>query len=377
MTRDRNALKAGLFIVVGFVAAVATVLLIRGEGAGPTRSLDVSFKMSDDLGGLTAGDDVRAGGVKIGVVQGIRLKDLDTALPTVVVTFSIPTSYALREGARIGVQSALTGSPNLNITTFGAGVPLPDGTTLTGTADTKNALLARLGEAAPHIVSLAKKLDTQTLPKIDEAVASFKDTANSANTLVRHVDAKIDPAIARYEGVAQHAGEVITQVHDVLGDSRTDIRGALKNLNLALQSVNDKLPVVLEDLQKAVANARDLTASGRSVLTDNHDKLDGIIKSLKTTSDNLKAMSVEVRHSPWRLLYKPSPDEMGNLNLYDSARQFSEGAGSLSDAALALRDAMHDPNADKALIQKLLEHLDESFKKFHVAEDKLWTAVKE
>jgi hypothetical protein len=31
---------------------------------------------------------------------------------------------------------------------------------------------------------------------------------------------------------------------------------------------------------------------------------------------------------------------MANLNLYDSARQFADGAGSLNDAALALRDAL-------------------------------------
>ena len=100
-------------------------------------------------------------------------------------------------------------------------------------------------------------------------------------------------------------------------------------------------------------------------------------KPIGGTSDNLKATIAEVRLSPWRLLYKPGPGEMANLNLYESARQFSEGANSLDDAAAALRDAMHDPNVDKAQLQKLLEHLDETFKNFHVAEDKLRTAVQQ
>ncbi len=38
MNRDRNALQAGIFIVVSFFAAVAVVLLIRGTPAQPRRT---------------------------------------------------------------------------------------------------------------------------------------------------------------------------------------------------------------------------------------------------------------------------------------------------------------------------------------------------
>jgi ABC-type transporter Mla subunit MlaD len=190
----------------------------------------------------------------------------------------------------------------------------------------------------------------------------------------------------------------MAEVRDLVGDSKPDLRGTIKNLNNATASIKDKLPAMmdkitglvdkvdatvttarasLEDVQKTIANARDISATVRSIVVDNRSKIDGMVKALKSTSDNLKETSVEVRHSPWRLLYKPGPDEMANLNLYDSARQFSEGAGSLSDAAQALRDALHDPNIDKAQVQKLIDHLNESFKSFHVAEDKLWTTVKE
>ncbi len=198
--------------------------------------------------------------------------------------------------------------------------------------------------------------------------------------------------------VATRAGEVMGQVRDLLGDSTADLRGTFKNLNVATTSVRDQLPGLMtkvtaivdkldaalvsarsamEDIQKTVANTRDLTATARSVVVDNQSRFDTIIKTLKLTSDNLKETSVEVRHSPWRLLYKPTPEEMGNLNLFDSTRQFAEGAGSLSDAAMALRDALHDPKADKAQIQKLVDRLNDSFQNFHVAEDKLWKAVKE
>lgn len=102
-----------------------------------------------------------------------------------------------------------------------------------------------------------------------------------------------------------------------------------------------------------------------------------MIESLKATSDNLKYASVEIRHSPWRLLYQPKPDEVANLNIYDSVRQFAEGADSLDDAAAALRDALKDPNADPAQVKRLMQHLDDSFAKFQGVQQKLWKDVRE
>ncbi len=105
--------------------------------------------------------------------------------------------------------------------------------------------------------------------------------------------------------------------------------------------------------------------------------MNGFIESLKATADNLKYASVEIRHSPWRLLYQPKPDEMANLNIYDSVRQFAEGAQSLDDAASALRDQLNDPNADPAEVKRLMQHLNDSFTQFQGIQQKLWKAVRE
>jgi uncharacterized protein YoxC len=241
-------------------------------------------------------------------------------------------------------------------------------------------------------------VQTQTLPKANETIVALKQTADSATSLVKHAETKIDPVVEQYNGVAQHTGEVMVQVRDLAGDSKSDVRGTMKNLNQATSTVREKLPnlleqvstvltkvdrsinsaqVALEDVQKTVANTRDISASLRTVISGNKGRLESIVSGLKATSDNLKATSIEVRRSPWRLLYKPEANEMANLNLYDTARQFAEGAGSLSDAATALRDAMSDPNSDKAQIELLVKHLDDSFQAFHQTERKLWAAVKE
>ena len=396
--KNRNALMAGLFIVISVALAAGVLVGVRGVAVTPLQVRTVSFSLTDDLGGLNVGDDVRIGGVKVGSVKQVQLAELDTPHPHVLVKFSLPVAYTLHKDATVRIQTALTGPTNLNIESLGSGEVLTEAVALVGHPDPKSELLASLGRTSPHLEAIMADVQTQTIPKVNDTVVAFKQTANSATSLVQHVDSKIDPIVQKYDGVADHAGEMMVQVRDLVGDSKTDFRGTVRNLNQATASVRDKLPNILDqvntaltkvngavdsaraalqDVQTTVANAKDMSATLRSVISGNRGRLESIVTSLKATSDNLKATSIEVRRSPWRLLYKPEPGEMANLNLYDTARQFAEGAGSLSDAAAALRDAMSDPNADKAQIEKLIKHLDESFQSFHQAENKLWIAVKD
>jgi len=262
-------------------------------------------------------------------------------------------------------ETGLTGATNLNIEALGTGAPLRQDEPLQGRPDSKTALLASLGRLAPHLENTMTQINTQTVPKVNQAL--------------------------------DNAGSTISQVRELVAANRPDIRGTIKNLNAVTGTLKDRVPGIadqvasaiskvdasltkaqaaLQDIQVTAANAKDITTTLRSVIVGNRSKLESMIASIKTTSDNLRFASIEIRRSPWRLLYKPSADEASNLNLYDSARQFAEGAGNLSDAAGALRDALHDPHADRAQIQKDIEELDATFTHFHQVENKLWSTAK-
>lgn len=386
----RNELKAGTFMVIAFVLAVTVIVWIHGSSMGPTQLRTVAFKLSDDLGGLQIGDEVRLGGFKVGIVRDIRPDGIDSANPRMIVTISLPRAYVLHPNAVIGVQTTLTGTTALNITSTGSGAPVADDVALTGLPDPKSALFASLGNMGPHLENAINQIDTQTVPRVNQTVDTVK-------SLVAHANSEVDPIVARYNKVADNASAAAGQVNDLLGDTKPDLRGTIKNLNVATGTIKDKLPGLLDhvneviakvntslttaqaallDVQKTAANAKDITASIREVVVENQGKLDGIVSGLKTTSDNLKEASLELRHSPWRLLYKPTPEEAANLNLYDSAREFAQGAESLSDASTALRDAMRDPRANRDQISKLIEQLDTSFAHFHQVENKLWTTAR-
>jgi ABC-type transporter Mla subunit MlaD len=401
MNTERNALKAGLFIIFSIALIIFTIVGIKGVGrvTSPSEVRTARFKLADNVGGLRIGDDVRVGGLKVGVVKDLEFEPSGPdGAPQITIWFTVPTRIPLKKDATVRIESTVTGTSNLNIEDLGAGAAMASGDTLVGSPSQLSAILASVGKMAPEATGLIKDVRGVTVPKVNnaldkttETVSAFKETGTNATELIKTLRAKVPVILAR-------AREALTHVRDIFGESKGDFKGTIANLNAATGTMKEKLPGILdkvdsalaksqttvesintalEDIKKVAANTRDITASGRSIVTGNRGKIDSMIASLKTTGDNLKAASTEIRHSPWRLLYKPGPGEVANLNLYDTARQFADGAGGLSEAATALRDALKNPNVEKDEVQRLVDKLDKCFDHFSGVEEQLWKEVKQ
>jgi ABC-type transporter Mla subunit MlaD len=365
---ERSQLKAGLFIIFSIALIFCIIVGIKGISVvfSPVDERRVHFSLSDNIGGLRIGDDVRIGGFKVGVVRKIDLKGLeDGGQPRLVVDFSIPQKYPLHENAHLSIETTVTGTSVLNIDNVGSGTLLADNNELTGNPSALSAFLASAGSSGPDLRDIIHTVKTTTVPKVNTTLTSFTGAAD--------------------------------QIDSLLGDSKSDFRGTVANLNKITSDVKAKFPEImqhfdtivvkataaidnahgtLEDIKVAAANTKDLTNTARNIVDGNRSKIDGFIVSLKTGGDNFKEAIAEVRRSPWRLLYRPGPGELDNLELYDAARQFAEGANGVNDAALALHDALQNPNVDKAEVQKLMDKLNVTFDKFNTVEDKLWKTVK-
>jgi len=400
MPKERNALKAGIFIIASIALIFATIVGIKGVGrvTDPTDIRIVRFKLTDNIGGLRVGDDVRVGGLRVGVVKDIGLDLAADGANSILVQFSFPRRIPLHANAHLAIEAPLTGPANLNFDDLGNGDLLAAGAALTGSPAALASFLASAKDVGPSITSLMKDVRTVTVPKVNtaldkttETVTTFKSTATNATELLQMLKERLPTIIVR-------ARDTLTHVREIFGESKGDIKGTLANLNASTGSLKEKLPgildkvdlalqkaqttidgvnMALEDIKKVAANTRDITVSGKSILVTNRSKIDSMIASLKITGDNLKAGSAEVRHAPWRLLYKPGPGEVANLNLYDTARQFADGANGLSDAANALRDALKNPEVQQSDVQRLVDKLDDSFKNFTTVEDQLWKQVKQ
>ena len=381
MPDEKNALKAGLFIVVA-VALIAVVwVLIKGLGTFTEDQQEntVAFTLKDDIGGLKSGGEVRVGGYKVGVVTDIKLHraaDKPDEEPMVYVEIKVPQKVDVRKDAVVLVQSTVTGQAWVNFTKLGSGAKLKPGELIDGTTGGISALISEISDLTPQI--------KKTLADASQTIAELKKVGATVN-------AKLGPLADTAEGA-------LAQARDAIQENRPDVKEALASAKDVLNTGREKLPKLIDDAdnlfkqakqavakadkaldvaQEALADAKDVTGTARSLVVENKGRIQHVIDGLKETSDNLQAASASIRHSPWRLLYKPSNAEQGNLDLFDTARQFADGAGSLNDTATALRDAMNDPAADKAKIRRLLDKLDNQFGQFKQVESALFEKVKE
>jgi len=408
MPKERNAFRAGLFIVISLVLIIAIVISIQGLGrfVEPRQTRLATFKLTDDLGGLRVGDDVRAGGYKVGVVRDIQLIDANGGTePHLRITFTLPERLAVRKDAIVAIQGTITGTAWLNFENFGKGEPLAEGAALAGHPGAMSELLAAARGIAPEVKGAITDVRTVTLPKVNnavdrtaETVVTFKTTGEHATAMIDHLKSKIDPVVERVYSVADPAKDMMVHLRDMFGESKGDFRDSMSNTAKLTGAFREKLPPMLEkidavvtqvstamettnaaltDVKATMANAAEVSASAKNVLVGNRGKIDGMIASLKNTGDNLEAASVEIRHSPWRLLYKPKKGEVENLSLYDSARQFASGANDLNDAAESLRDALKDPDLKQEDVRKLVEQLDKTFVGFKEVEEQLWKKVRD
>ncbi len=383
MPSRRSDLRAGLFILLSLGLTFGAVVAIKGVRTvfvhQTTRK--ARFTLKDNLGGLRLGDDVRLGGYKVGTVDGITIEGLSSGQePHILVRFTLPEMYPLAADAHLSIESSLTGTTVLNFDSLGSGPVLMADQELVGNPSGFSSVLSELGDAAPDVRSIVAMIRSSTLPKIDAAAAQAPET------------------LAAFRGTAARATAAADQFGSVFGDTKSDVRGTMANLHQITDTARARLPGLLDraqalivqatdtiadartamaDVRATAANANQLTASARDVVVDNRSKFDGVVAQLKTTGDNLAEATAEIRRNPWRLLYKPGPGEMDNLTLYDAARQFSEGANHVDDAALALRDALQNPSVDKDQVRLLVERLGDATAHFNGVEQKLWTAVRQ
>jgi phospholipid/cholesterol/gamma-HCH transport system substrate-binding protein len=403
MAKQRNALRAGIFMLVSLVLIIFVIVAISGAAkfTQAFKTYPVAFSLQDDIGGLRAGDDVRIGGLKVGSVRDIRI---DQEKSAIIVFIDIPAKYAIAKDANVQVQHGLTGAAGININNFGSAGALAANEYLQGNPDSLTGLTRQLtgigGDLHQTLANFRVASDKLNidLDKFAQTSDSFTATGFAATNTVQELHVRIPELIARVETLADSGIRLLDTWRDFLGPSSGDFHQTVANLNHVTGDIRQRLPDVLDrlhgiltkvdiavgrattaltEIQGASGNLNVATGALRSILVDNRSKLNSVIESLKATSDNLKYASVEIRHSPWRLLYQPKPDEMANLNIYDSVRQFAEGADSLDDAASALRDALKDPNADPAQVKRLMQHLDESFANFQGVQQKLWKEVRE
>src|SRR4051794_37012552 len=166
MQNERNAFKAGLFIIISIGLIFWVTVMIKGVNhlADNPITRTVQFNLTDNIGGLRIGDDLRVGGLKVGTVRSIDLLAQPDGSQKILVSFSIPKSIPLKKSAHMVVESTVTGTSNLNIDNLGDGEALAENEPLVGSAGSLSALLASASQIMPIVRDTLTTVKTETVP---------------------------------------------------------------------------------------------------------------------------------------------------------------------------------------------------------------------
>jgi len=397
--RSRNNVKAGIFVTVSLLLAVATIIALTDVVETMRRnpkSYMVVFDVSEGVKNLKKGAQVRVGGVEMGVVESV-VPDITPgeALKQILVTFSLDETIELYYKPMVLVTPALIGADAwLEISSVG---------------DPRQPLSAgpMQGSSPPGLLTALMGADNaQKADKIfsdaSDAVENISVASSDARALMGRINdadwprwaKRIDHIIQWGAGTTDQLDRIIADgeglmsaARSVVDDNRESIGAVATNLELASHDMQEVMSRFRTESMEQVARLLDsgLEAMDRAtlVLADVGDAVDEWVPDLteamadlRLTAQQVKLTAIEVRRGPWKLLYRPSQDELEHELLYDAVRSFAFAAADLKASAASVERVLarygdHLGDVDAQRFDRMTRNLIDSIQGYEGAQQDL------
>jgi uncharacterized protein (UPF0335 family) len=251
------------------------------------------------------------------------------------------------------------------------------------------AILARVdrisAEAEPQIKTI--------MGDATAAVADVKAITADARTRwpvwsqqASDVISRVEKGSQSFDSIITNLKEIATAVKDgvddarklidkgraVVDENRASIDAAIRNVKDVTDRVNGewstKVTTLLDQGNEALESAKATAKEVETLVAKNKPQLEEMIADATLAAQQLKLTTVEVRASPWRLLYQPTKKELENELLYNSVRQYSEAVSTLRAASEALDAMSKRPGVDPKTIDAMTAKLRAAFEKYQEQE---------
>lgn len=355
-------LKTGFFVLSGLTCfALVAIVLAKFDWFSDASQYIVRFTINDGVMGLGKGSAVQVGGLSRGSVESVHpIYDATGVMTSLDVHISLENDVTLYANAQAMRLMPLLGTvATLNFVSIGDGDKrLAAGSTINAVAS--GGILATLlgptnamksdqivENALQFSVFLAKvpgDYETKVVPMIDNAVtviAEFRTDYSDWRT-------KIGVTLTSAQGSMQKLDSSLTEVQQLVARNGPKIDTTLANLDVSVASAKDALHHLNQETIPLIDSTLRHTESavdefGKSIelvhalLLERSPDIAETLSSIRTAAGQMKLASMEIRRSPWKILYQPSSDQVAHENLYESARSFAMAAGDLRAAGDALR----------------------------------------
>lgn len=402
MHGQKNNLLAGLLVVVSILAIVAAVIMLGGglEHLGKS-DYRVRFTLEEGAGGLKPGAIVRVGGVECGTVKRVVFeKGPAGEITGVIVTVSVESDIPLRADAEPYLETPLLGSlGSINFPVLGDGPTLKAGDILDGRI-APPALLAQAGYGDEEKAKVQNIID-----RFSEIGDKFSMAGDKTNTVlddtrvitsdfgtkwpewrgrVDSISENFDETMKRGPEIAKGIEGRLDTIRAMLEENRETVKGGIANFESGTErfdgvmaKVQDEYLAIADEMfanaNHAVSEINERVTEVGRLLIEQRPGIRRTFANLRLASDQLRDTLVEVRRSPWRLIYRPDLRELDYELLYASARHYASSVEELRATSEALEAATQAAGSDaqglrRGDVESLLGELERSFEQFRTAQ---------
>ena len=427
--QSQNNVRAGVFLFASALLGLIVFVVLSGWNPMQSRvPYHARFTIEQGVNGLASGSQVKVGGLVKGVVTGIQpqYKASDGnggRMSSIVVDFELDDDVSLWSNARVTrYLPLLGGSAWLNFDSVGGEVEQTKDTaairlapeqeiqaqssggilaTLLGPSNatrTGNAL-SNIDEFTQFLARVPVSWDEKVVPMLDNAdaiVASMHNDygpwSESITETLQNADdaaAKINTSMTDLPPLIASAQSDLDAIGTLLTDNAPKLGTALDDV---LVMSNDGKAILAHFRAETMVQIDTLLRKGESGLDTFSNSLDRIdqelalrmpdvsmmLADLRQAAAQLKLTTLEVRRSPWKLLYTPTPDETAHENLYESARSYVLATNELESAARAFRNVFESPSATDVspeLRKQVEQYVLDALERFKTAQERLFSEL--
>ncbi len=316
MTNEAKVGSVVLLCLTIFVVTFLTVANVQLTGESIRYRTYFSY-----IGGLDEGGMVRFGGRKAGTIRALQPWSEDMTKTEVV--FDLRANIPLNEAsvATIASLNAL-GQNYLEIEpgSIDAGRIPPGGAVASREALTFSDLTTKVAEVADSATLVLTRVESKFTMVADDMhvlLLNLQQLTGEANQ--RDVAAMLGNTNRFLETQSPKIDRVTTQVSEVLEkvDSLTDDLSRLArdadttvvNLNRTVDETREPLRNGLDELSATLGSTQQVLDDARALLLVNEGNVTAIVENFRSASEDIAALSAELRQRPWTLLrVKPKPD---------------------------------------------------------------------
>lgn len=408
----RNNILAGLLVIVCLSATVVIIVILGGalEALGK-RDYTVRFPIETGAEGVEVGSRVTVGGVIAGTVKGRRFAMNGENIEGIDVTIAVDKAIPLREGTIAYLQlPILGGTASINFSNLGDGSALSEGDRIEGRiappgilsstgfgeeqAEALRRIIATAQETTERVNEITRRFNDTVVPDVETIVGSTRERYPAWLDRVDSITANADETVAKGPAIAEEIEsrvadfkQLVEDVRPIIEENRDVIRTAMQNFEDASENtrgvteqartfmdrlngeMSDRAVAILESGRSGIDEAREAIAKADSIIGEQRPQIRASLANFRLASDQLRDTLVEVRRSPWRLLYRPDTRELEYELLYDAARSYAGAVTNLRGAAESLEAVSAIDSPDRDEVAALMGEIEQAFERYRQAEE--------